>query len=1066
MINTQAQSSHFRMDNLLRLENSSVERCGSTSKTIKKSAPDRPIPWISKMQLSAYFKAIARSLLLTTFAGKIWAADFQSSLATSTETSGAKSDLSAQIGFFEKKVRPILADNCYDCHSADTKSSGGLRLDDHNAILKGGDTGPGVVPGFPEKSLLVQRLHSVNPKQRMPKNSDPLTDNEVTILTTWIKDGAVWSDQNLPTSTALADGKSLVGGNLGIATSSGSTGDQIEFFEKKIRPLFVSHCYNCHSADTKPAGGLRVDDLDGLLTGGDEGPGVVPGHPDDSLVLKRILTDNPKRRMPKEGALLNETEVADLTAWIKNGAAWPREVIPPNLGKIRANYVALRTNHWAWQPLTSSSVPVITNDLWSRDNIDRFILAKLKTKSLAPVADADRTTLIRRVTYDLTGLPPTPREVDEFLSDESTTAFVNVVDRLLASPRFGERWGRHWLDVARYAESTGPSRNVPYPFAWKYRDYVIDAVNRDVPFDRFIREQVAGDLLPAATPAERDRLNTATGFLALGVKDVNQRFKNRFIMDNVDEQIDVVSRSTLALTVSCARCHDHKFDPIPTTDYYSLAGIFTSTEDCAGVRNKMGGAGLDYYDSTNLVRLTDYIPTPVPKEKSEKLEAEVAAAKKEWDDIRGTPLGLTITNGVPYQRRFRLKYERLQGQLLALTDPVSQGHAVHGVREAKTIGDTDVRIRGEAERRGPTVPRGFLTAFAVPNVPAIKTNESGRLELAQWLTSPKNPLVARVYVNRIWEHLFGQGIVTTVDNFGVMGDQPSHPELLDYLASTFIQDGWSTKQLIRKIVLSHAYQLGSESSVAYNNIDPDNHLIWRHSPRRLETEEIRDAILATAGDLQLKPPGSSFINSFPIVEIRDNGPESESINEAADSAPYRSIYLPLLRGITPSALAAFDPVDQTLVSGQRESTTVPTQALFMLNSAFVGRESLALAGHLLAEKNESDDQRIDQVYRLVVGRPPTWQEISRAKEFIAQYEAAYSGTPPVEFAEKPAVTIAEADIGNDGQAKSPETTNSVTVGLSIAISKEKATQPKTPEEAAWTSFTRSLYASAEFRFVR
>jgi hypothetical protein len=718
--------------------------------------------------------------------------------------------------------------------------------------------------------------------------------------------------------------------------------------------------------------------------------------------------------------------------------------------------------------LTSPPIPVVANDAWSHDDIDRFVLAKLKAKDLVPVADADRTTLIRRVTFDLTGLSPTPEEVDAFLKDKSTNAFPELVNRLLASPRFGERWGRHWLDVARYAESTGPSRNVPYPFAWKYRDYVIDAVNRDVPFNRFVQEQIAGDLLPAATPAERDRLGTATGFLAIGVKDVNQRFKNRFIMDNVDEQIDVVSRSTLALTVSCARCHNHKFDPIPTTDYYSLAGIFVSTEDCAGVRNKMGGGGLDYYDSSNLVKLTGFVAPEIPKEQKEKLEADVAAAKKDWDAIRGTPQGLTITNGVPYQRRFRLKYEKLQAQLLALTDPVSQGHAVHGVREAKTITDTDVRIRGEAERRGPTVPRGFLTTFAVPEIPSIQTNESGRLELALWLTSPKNPLFARVYANRVWEHLFGQGIVSTVDNFGVMGDRPSHPELLDYLANTLIQDNWSTKQLIRKIVLSHAYQLGSDSSVAYQNVDPDDHLIWRHAPRRLDAEEIRDAILANSGDLQLQPPATPLVNSFPMVEIRDNGPESKKINETADHALCRSVYLPLLRGVTPAALAAFDPVDQTLVSGQRESTTVPTQALFMLNSSFVARESLALAERLLAEKAASDADRIQRAYRLIVNRAPDSREISRAEKFIAEYESDYPKAAPVEVAaaEKPTVVVAENDGGTDSKSKPAVPVNPDEIVMAGVPVVDEVVQPKTAQQAAWTSFTRSLYASAEFRFVR
>lgn len=1013
---------------------------------------------------------IRRFAVLTAVVCVVGLGKSSSAIEAATPIADANKPTTTQLEFFEKKVRPILTESCFDCHSADSKTAGGLRVDDRAAILKGGDTGPAVVPGDPEKSLLLKRLHEANPKRRMPKGNDALTDDEVAILTAWIKDGAVWSDQNVSAPVARTNKLKPTDTTLiAAAISSKPAAGQVEFFEKKIRPIFVSHCYNCHSADTKPAGGLRVDDLDGLLTGGDEGAGVVPGKPEDSLVLQRILLDNPKRKMPKEGDPLSEAEIADLTTWIKNGAAWPREEIPQSIGHIRADYVNLRTNHWAWQPLTQPSVPVVAKDSWSRDNVDRFILAKLKTKNLTPVKDADRTTLIRRVTYDLTGLPPTPAAVEAFLKDKSTNAFPKLVDRLLASPEYGEYWGRHWLDVARYAESTGPSRNVPYPYAWKYRDYVINSVNQDIPFDRFIQEQVAGDLLPASTPTERDRLNTATGFLALGVKDVNQRFKNRFIMDNVDEQIDVVTRSTLALTVSCARCHNHKFDPIPTTDYYALSGIFTSSEDCSGVRNKMGGGGLDYYDPANLVKLTDYVASEVPKEESDKLKADLDEAKKKWDDIRGTPEGLAKgTNGVPYQRRFRVKYEKLQAQYAALTDPVSQGHAVHGIREAKVIGDTDVRIRGEAERRGPTVPRGFLTTFNVPNVPTIQTNESGRLELAEWLTSPKNPLTARVVVNRIWEHLFGQGIVTTVDNFGVMGDRPSHPELLDYLANTFIQNGWSSKQLIRTIVLSHAYQLGSETSEVYANTDPDDHLIWRHAPRRLEAEEIRDAILVTAGDLQLKPPAGSVANALPMVEIRDNGNESKNLNESADRALYRSVYLPLLRGVTPSALAAFDPVDQTLVSGQRESTTVPTQALFMLNSTFVARESLTLAGKLLAEKDQSDTQRIKQAYQLILNRPPSSSEVSRAKKFLTQYQSAYSQAAPVELAttDKVVLAVAQTDGTTDGKAKPVVPVNPDDIDTDDVAVAEDVVQPKTAQAAAWMNLTRSLYASAEFRFVR
>ncbi|MBL9127573.1 MAG: DUF1549 domain-containing protein, partial [Verrucomicrobiales bacterium] len=362
-----------------------------------------------------------------------------------------------------------------------------------------------------------------------------------------------------------------------LAEDASDDADKIAFFERKVRPVLVRSCYGCHSAETKPAGDLRVDDLKGLLEGGNGGAAVVPGKPDEGTLLARIRHEDPKRKMPKEGDLLTDSEVADLVAWIRDGAAWPRERVPTYLTRVRSDYVELRDKHWAWQPLKQPDVPATPNTVWPWTDLDRFVLAKLRENKLQPVADADPVTLLRRVTFDLTGLPPTPAEIDAFRKDPSREAYAGIVERLLASPAYAERWGRYWLDLARYGESTGPSRNIPYPHAWKYRDYVIDAVARDVPYDRFLQEQLAGDLLPAENAAERDRLLTATGFLALGVKDVNQRFKVRFVMDNVDEQIDVVTRSVLALTVSCARCHDHKFDPISATDYHALAGIFAST---------------------------------------------------------------------------------------------------------------------------------------------------------------------------------------------------------------------------------------------------------------------------------------------------------------------------------------------------------------------------------------------------------------------------------------------------------------------------------------------------------
>ncbi|QEG32352.1 Planctomycete cytochrome C [Gemmata obscuriglobus] len=835
---------------------------------------------------------------------------------------------------------------------------------------------------------------------------------------------------------------------------------KVEFFEKKVRPILAGHCYGCHSADTKPAGGLRVDDRNGLLSGGNTGPSVVPGAPEKSLLITRVTTKNEKRRMPSEGEALSEEQVGVLRQWIKDGAAWPAVRVPASLGQAKPEYEKLKKEHWAFRPLAEPTAPAVKDAAWARGAVDRFILAALEAKGLKPVGDADKVALLRRVTFDLTGLPPTPAEIDAFLKDESPTAFEKVVDRLLASPQFGERWGRHWLDVARYGESTGPSRNIPYPHAWRYRDYVIDAVNADVPFDRFVREQVAGDLLPAKDDAERNRLLTATGFLALGVKDVNQRFKVRFVMDNVDEQVDAVTRSVLGLTVSCARCHDHKFDPVPMVDYYALAGIFTSTENASGLRNQMGGAGLAYYVPANLVRLTGDLP-PADPEKVAKLTAEVAEAKKAWDAIRGTPEGLKpAPNGQPTQRPYRLKYEALQGELNALTDPAARGLAAHGARDATTVADTELRVRGEAEKLGPVVPRGFLTAFEVPGAAKVNPKQSGRLELAQWLTSSGNPLAPRVAVNRVWQHLFGTGLVNTVDNFGVTGAAPSHPELLDHLARQFLADGWSTKKLVRHLVLSRTYRLSSDATAAHRAADPDNRLLWRHAPRRLSAEELRDAALAAAGALDPKRPDGSPATALRMVEMRDNGPESNAIHERADAATYRSVYLPLLRGVTPHALEAFDPVDQTLVSGTRDTTTVPAQALFLLNSPFVRKQALVFAERLLKDRDAADADRVRAAYRLSVGREPTDAEVDRARAFVGAYESEYRKNPP-KVVKAPAPKKGPAPKKVDDPAQDPDQIDQTSETVT-----EDVVQAKDPRTAAWMAFTQALLASAEFRYVK
>jgi hypothetical protein len=808
----------------------------------------------------------------------------------------------------------------------------------------------------------------------------------------------------------------------------------LEFFEKKVRPVLVDNCYTCHSANTNARGGLRVDDRNGLIQGGDRGPAVVPGQPAKSLLLRAVQHTDKKLQMPPKKQL-SEDQIADLTRWIQDGAAWPPVRVPASLGKPNAYFDRLRREHWAWQPLRPTPPAAVRDAAWVRGDIDRFLLAQLEAKNLKPVDDAERATLIRRVTFDLTGLPPTPAEIDAFVQDRAANAFEKVVDRLLAAPAFGERWGRHWLDIARYGESTGSSRNLPYPHAWRYRDYVIDAFQKDKPYDQFIREQIAGDLLPADSPEQRQEQLIATGFLALGVKDVNQRFKVRFVMDNIDEQIDTVTRSVLALTASCARCDDHKFDPIPTTDYYALAGIFHSTDMCAALRNKMGGGGLDFYDPQMLVRLDPDRPADPnlaaklaqAREALEKARAELAA-------LRDDPRKAAGPEGEKKVAAARQRVTRLQAELVALTDPAAHAPVALGARDAATVGDTEIRIRGEAEKLGPTVPRGFLSVGQFPGQPTVNPSQSGRLELAQWLTDARNPLTSRVMANRVWHHLFGQGLVRSVDNFGVTGDVPSHPELLDYLANRFIQDGWSVKQLVRTVVLSHAYQLGPETPAAHLAADPSNRLVWRHAPRRLHAEEIRDAMLAVGGNLNRTRPASPAAN-LKVMEVQTTSAEAQRMQAAAQASLHRSVYLPLLRGLLPPALEIFDFAEQGMVTGSRDTTTVAPQALYLLNDPFVRGQAQSLAERLLRPADQDDADRIQLAYRLTVGRAATATETERARKYLQEYETALRDL------------IASAKSSEDED-------------------REESVGSADSRTTAWTSFCQALLGAAEFRYIR
>jgi hypothetical protein len=808
----------------------------------------------------------------------------------------------------------------------------------------------------------------------------------------------------------------------------------IDFFEKKIRPVLVHNCYKCHSGDAaKAKGHFVLDTHDGLRKGGDTGEVISPRHPEKSLLIEAIKYEG--LEMPPDGQLPDEV-IEDFEKWVEMGAPDPRIGKAAN-PKNKVD-IAEAKRYWAFQVPKASPPPKVRETAWSHSDIDRFILARLEKEQLQPVGDADRTTLIRRVTFDLIGLPPTPEEIDAFVNDKLNAAFTTVVDRLLASPHFGERWGRHWLDVVRYAESTGKERNVPYRYAWRYRDYVFDSFNADKRYDRFIVEQLAGDLLQIADPAERNRLIIATGFLAIGPKSLNTNNPEQFKVDEIDDQIDVTGRAFLGMTIACARCHDHKFDPIPQTDYYAIAGIFHSTETLAGV-----AAGKRTATERQLLRLKgdDRILKEAKPETTEQaaLQEEIGKVEKELDDLhrmqkqamkkpakpakpmpgnrRAPPRQPAAPAPKIDQKKVRDDIKKLEDRLDELEkDPTPLGNYAIGVRDAAKPADFHVLVRGELKDKGPNVPRGVLTVLRTSqSMHLANPNHSGRMFLAAWIADKSNPLTARVMVNRVWEHLFGQGLVDTVDNFGALGNEPSHPELLDHLAVEFTNQKWSIKKLIRSIVLSRVYQLSSEHHPSNYEKDPGDKFLWRMPRRRLEAEAIRDAMLACSGKLDIERPLGSPAMELSNRQLGGN----KGMQEVRKPTNVRSVYLPILRAQVPEVLAVFDMADPNLIVGKRDVTTVPTQALFLLNNPFVLNQAQEMAKRVLGKSGIDQAGRINLAYRLALGRLPTERERSNLAKYIDDYRKSV------------------AAAGNQGNAPL----------------------------AAWTSFCQILFQSGEFRYL-
>jgi hypothetical protein len=747
---------------------------------------------------------------------------------------------------------------------------------------------------------------------------------------------------------------------VGMAEAAHADPKGAEFFEKKIRPVLVAHCYSCHSAEARTKkrlrGGLQLDTRDGLRKGGDSGPVVVPGKADESLLVQSLRYDGEVRMPPRQK--LPEGVIADFKTWINQGAPDPRD----GGGPARAQGMSVEEGRkfWAYRRVIRPAVPG-GKDHGARGAIDRFIQAGLEEKGLAPARPGDRATLARRLYYDLAGLPPTLEELDAFLGDARIDAYERLVERLLASPAFGERWGRHWLDVARFAESL-TLRGFVLAEAWRYRDLVIDTFNEDVPFDRFIQEQVAGDLLPAGSLEEKWRGRIATAFLAMGNTNLEEQDKKQLRMDVVDEQLDTIGRAFLAQTLGCARCHDHKFDPIPTKDYYALAGILRNTKTLTHANVSMW--------------LTIPLPVEPGVEKVVQMhEAAVALLEKQIKEVRaavakaGMPANPNQTTVRKVEEAARLR--RLEEELRKVQKSGPRRPAALSVLEEEKIEETRVHIRGSVHALGEAAPRGFLQVAEGRRRVRMPAEASGRRELGAWLADADNPLTARVFVNRAWHWLMGEGLVRTPDNFGTVGERPSHPELLDHLAANFVESGWSVKKLVRAIVLSRTYQQSSRTDARTVAADPENRLLTRANRRRLEAECIRDTMLAVSGAL-----------------TRDHGRPTYRAGLATDygyrhTSTRRSIYTPVFRNALPELFAVFDFADPSVTTGRRNVSTTAPQALFLMNNPFVLEQSRLAARRLLLGAEREGD-RLTRAYRLVLGRRPSEGERRLAEELLAR----------------------------------------------------------------------------------
>ncbi len=759
--------------------------------------------------------------------------------------------------------------------------------------------------------------------------------------------------------------------------------EQILFFESKIRPVLIDSCYECHSKEEgENKGGLTLDTRFGLREGGNSGSGTVPGDLEESWIWLAVSHVEPDYEMPPKSRLPDEV-IEDFREWIEMGAPDPREGEKEVITEID---IEAGKKFWSFQAPTRQPIPTVKDQAWPHTDIDRFVLARLEAENLDPSDPASPQVILRRLFLDLIGMPPRPDFANDFYEaweKDPGEAIESTIDLLLESQQFGERWGKHWLDVARYAESNGMGSNQAYPHAWRYRDYVIDSINGDKPWNQFIQEQLAGDLLPSNSQREQQEKMIATGFLAVGPKNFREKSTRQFTMDMVDEQIDTTAKAFLGLTVSCARCHDHKTDPIPTADYYAMAGIFLSSKTHYGT----SGSG-------NRFNVGELIELPLPSETGiQYTEAEVAALETRLAEVNqglsevhadkrarmnGTAEGTGEKRGRT-SSRLRTEQSSLTKQLAAISGSGMENAFGMGMLDKASVIDANVLVRGEIDSPAQEVPRGFIQVL--DHYPGgIEEDHSGRLELAGWMSSNRNPLTARVMVNRVWDKLFGRGIVATTDNFGTTGQAPSHPELLNHLAIQFMEDDWSLKGLIKSLLLTRTYQMASEFHSANDQKDPENNYLWRAAPRRLDAEAFRDSILAATGQLDLNRPFGSVVSEYGDGELgRRSSPDLVS-----SFPPVRSVYLPPIRDAMPELIDLFDGADPSAVTGSRQISNGAEQSLYLMNSPFILEQADHFAG-VLQERFDNTRDRVRYAFLQAFGRQPTSGEYKSAIQFYQAY---------------------------------------------------------------------------------